>query len=101
MWRGMRSCLCVARGNRCNAVWHYRVGPYRMSNVLQVLLAKIRKFDRNLAADLIVGGRRDADAARFGDPFKPRRDIDAVAKNIVVLYQNIAQIDSDPEQHLP
>ncbi len=37
----------------------------------------------------------DADAARLGDPLEPRRDIDAVAENIVVVEDDVADMDAD------
>ena len=40
---------------------------------------------------------RDADAARFGHPFQPRRDIHPVAVNVAVLDDDVAEIDADPE----
>ena len=61
------------------------IGPHRTGDVLEVLLAHIRELDPDFAENLIVSRRRDADAARFGDALKPRRNIDAVAKNVVRL----------------
>ena len=46
------------------------------------------------AASIAVGNR---DAAGFSDPLDAGRDIDAVAKNIVALNDNIAAVDADPE----
>ena len=40
-----------------------------MGDVFEALLAQIGKLNRDLAADPIVNGRRDADAAGFGDTF--------------------------------
>src|SRR5205814_4291213 len=34
---------------------------------------------------------------RLGDPFKPRRDVDTIAKNVFILHDYISQIDADPE----
>jgi len=64
-----------------------------------VLLAEIGELDGDLSSNLIVGGGRDANAARLGDTFKPRGHIDSVAEDVVPLDQHVAQIDPDPEQH--
>ena len=39
----------------------------------------------------------DAHAARLGDPLEARRDIDAVAENIVVVEDDVADMDADAE----
>ena len=39
----------------------------------------------------------DADAAGVGDPLQPRGDIDAVAENIVVIDDDVADMDADAE----
>ena len=46
-------------------------------------------------ADLIAHRRRDADAAGVRHRFQPRRDVHAVAKNVVVLDDHVAEIDAD------
>ena len=37
------------------------------------------------------------DTARLGDAFDPRRDVDAVAKDILAFDDDVADIDADPE----
>ena len=39
------------------------------------------------------------DSARFGQFLQSRRDIDAVAIDVVALDHHVAQIDPDPESH--
>ena len=75
------------------------ISTYRTGDVLEGLLANVIELDRDLAENLIVGGRRDADAARFGDPLKSGRDVDAIAENVIALDQDVAEVDPDPEQH--
>ena len=43
---------------------------------------------------------RNADAARLGNALKPRRDIDAIAKDIVAIDDDVAHIDTDAELDL-
>ena len=38
---------------------------------------------------------RDADPARFGQRFEPRRDVDAIAQNVAILGDHVAEIDAD------
>ena len=44
---------------------------------------------------------RHGDAARLGDALDPRRDIDPVAEDIVVVDDHIAKIDADAELDPP
>ena len=39
----------------------------------------------------------DAHAARLGYPFEPRRDVDAVAEDVVIVDDDVADVDTDPE----
>src|SRR5215468_356250 len=48
---------------------------------------------------MIVGRRRDADAARFCDALKPCRNIYAVAKDVMRLDDYIADIDAHTESN--
>ena len=74
----------------------------RAGDVLDVLLADILKGDVvEPVVDLIAHGARDADAAGLGEHLETRRDVDAIAKNIVVLDDHVAQIDADAELDPP
>ena len=64
---------------------------------LRCLLAQIGELDPDLAADLIVGRRRDADATRLCDALKPRRNVDAVTKDIVLFDNDISDVNPDAE----
>ena len=75
------------------------IGPHRAVDVLEVLLAQISELDPDLASDLIVGRRRDADAAGLCDALKPRRDVDAVAKDVMGLDDYVADIDAHAESN--
>jgi hypothetical protein len=46
---------------------------------------------------VIAYSPRNADLAAFDQTLEPSGDVHAVAKNIVVLDHNIADIDADPE----
>jgi hypothetical protein len=53
------------------------------------------------AADVLISRRRNADAARFGDPFEPRGDVDAVADKVVALDDDVAKVDADAVDETP
>ena len=97
--RGAEAGLGVALLSLCRArpIPDHGIGPYRTGDVLEALLAQIGELNPDLAPDMIVGRRRDADAARFCDALKPRRDIDAVSKDVVRLDNNVADVDADTE----
>ena len=63
----------------------------------QALLADIDEDGRHLAPHLPPSILRNRDATRFSDSLDPRRDVDAVAKNILAVDDNVADIDPDPE----
>ena len=69
----------------------------RPRDVLHDLLAEILEPDVEPVADLVAHRARHADAARFRQPFQPRRDVHAVAKNVAVLDDDVAEIDADAE----
>jgi hypothetical protein len=49
--------------------------------------------------DLIVNSAGDADAARLGEAFQPRRDVDSVTVNLLALPHHVAEVDADSEFH--
>ena len=73
------------------------VDPHRAGDVLEALLAQILEGAIEPALDLALDDRRDADPARLGERFQPRRDIDAVAVDVAVLDDDVARIDADAE----
>jgi hypothetical protein len=48
-------------------------------------------------AHLIAHHPADADPARFGQGFEPRRDVDAVAVNVALVPDDVVEIDADTE----
>ena len=47
------------------------------------------------AANLPVCIVGNANAARFGDSLKTRRDVDSIAENIVVVDDDVADVNAD------
>ena len=64
---------------------------------LRVCGPKIVTGDLDLAPDLPIGVIRHANAARLGDAFKPRGDIDAVTEDVVVIKNDVTDVDADAE----
>ena len=95
-WR-RAAALC----RRAKSIPDHGIGPDRAGDVLEVLLAQIGELDPDLASDLIVGRRRDADAAGFGDALKSRRDVNAISKDVMGLDDYVADIDAYTESNAP
>jgi hypothetical protein len=55
------------------------------------------KAKSTFVAHLVAHRAADADPARLGQAFEPRRDIDAVAVNVVLVDDDVADIDADAE----
>ena len=67
----------------------------RPGDVLDAVLAQIGEADRKLLADMLAHRRADADLAGLGERLEPRRDVDAVAKDVVALDDHVAHVDAD------
>jgi hypothetical protein len=70
---------------------------HRLGNILQRLQTHIVEGNIDFAADLALGVIGDADASGFRDPFQTRGDVDAIAKNIVVIDDDVADVNADAE----
>ena len=74
---------------------------HRRRDVLHLLRADIGELHRQLVGDLLVHRARDADAADFGEALQAGRDVDAVAQQVAVALDHVADGDADAERHLP
>ncbi len=66
----------------------------------QILLAQIDEIDIDLASNLLIRGRRNANAARLSNALQPRRNIDAITEDVVGVDNDVADIDPDPVSEL-
>src|SRR5271167_1319184 len=66
-------------------------------DVLDVYLAAVAEANVDPVADAFIDDRGDADPARFCQRLKASGDVDAVAVDIVAFDDDVAEIDSDPE----
>ena len=74
---------------------------HRRRDVLHFLRADVGELHRQLVGDLFVHRARDADAADLGKALEARGDVDAVAEQIAVALDHVADGDADAEGHLP
>ena len=68
---------------------------------LRFCLAHINELGPDLASNMIVGRRRDADTPGLCDALEPGRDVDAIAKDIVRLDDHVADVDANTEYKAP
>ena len=71
--------------------------PHGLGNVLQRLRPEVIPADLDFAPDLPIGVIGDANAARLGNSLQPGGNVDAIAKDIVVVDDDVADMDADPE----
>ena len=74
---------------------------HRARDVLERPFAEILEGQRQLVLHVVAHGARDADAARLGQRLESRGDVHAVTVNVVILDDDVAEIDPDPEPDLP
>ena len=73
--------------------------PYRFGDILNVLLAEVFEVEWELIPYVFLDSPRDTDAARFCQTFQPRRDVDAVAVDLLAIDDHVAEVDTDAELH--
>lgn len=86
------------RDQQGGAAAHQPVGPDRAGDVLEPRLAQAREAEAGLAVELVAHRARDDDPAGFGQPLEPGGDIDAVAVEILVRHDHVAEIEADPQR---
>jgi hypothetical protein len=59
------------------------------------LLTEIGEICGNPPLDVLVGRARSAHAAWLADTFEPRRNVHAVAENVVAIDQHVAKTEAD------
>lgn len=69
----------------------------RADDVLDFLCAEIVEAEAQLVEHLVAHDAADANAAGLGQRLQPRSDVDAVAENIVVVDNDVADVDADAE----
>ena len=103
-WRACRGARAPELGPQANPVAAFaatlitKLNPPRahgLGNVLEGLRPKVIAGDLDLAPDLPIGVIGDANAARLGNALQSGSDIDAVAEDVVVVDDDVADVDAD------
>ena len=81
------------------AVEPHAIGAHWPRDILNLLLADEIEGAIEFALQMVERRSRHHHAARLGELFQPRGDIDAIAIDIAVHQRHIAQIDADAEHH--
>ena len=68
---------------------------YRLIDILQGLRADVLEGEVGLVAHLLEDGAGDADAAGLGQGLEARRDVHAVAVDVLVFDDHVAEVDAD------
>src|SRR4029434_10617148 len=79
----------------------HRIDIDRPRDVFQVPRPERIEHHVQRAIDLLKHLTRYADAARLGDALEPGGDVDPVAIDPRYVVDQLAQSDTDPEQHAP
>ena len=76
------------------------IGAHRRGDVLDALLAEVVEGRLQALAHRALDGVGHRHAARLGDPFQARGDVDAVAVDRAVgLLHDVAEVDADAKLH--
>jgi hypothetical protein len=77
------------------------VNANRVRHVFDRLLAHVLETEKKLIAHLVVHYSRDAYTAWLGRRLETCRDVDAVAIDVVVIADDVADVEADAEQDSP
>ena len=69
----------------------------RPRDILELLLASVLECYVEFAVCVLMDAARHADPARFGKLLQPRGDVDAVAKDVVAIDDDVADVDTDSQ----
>ena len=60
---------------------------------------EVLEIEPDPSRDPIAHDFRDVDASRLGQRLKARGDVDAVAKDFALLFDNVIEIDPDAQRN--
>ena len=66
-----------------------------LRDVFQIVFALVLEVQVEAGADVIAHGGRNRDATRIGHAFQASGDVHAIAKDVTVLDDDIAEVDAD------
>src|SRR4029453_3457243 len=67
----------------------------RADDILNLLRTEILEGEAHLVEHLIAHHATDADSSRLGQRLQPRGDGDSVAKDVVAINNDVANVDAD------
>jgi len=82
---------------RCLAPHDYAEYVDRTGDVLDFPCPEVLESQAQLVEHIVADRAADANAAGLRQRLQTRRDVDAVTKNIVVIDDDVADVDADPE----
>jgi hypothetical protein len=91
-------------GRRLHAVGFVQpnpIDPHLLWDVLDGLLAEIIESEAELIEHLIADCRQDAGTADLSDVLESCGDVDAIAINVVAIYDHIADINAHTQLEAP
>src|SRR5215475_7302529 len=71
------------------------IGAHRPSDVLELPLPQVLERQIEPPGGIFLNAGRHAEPTRFSQSFEPRRDVHAIAKNIAIFDDNIADVDAN------
>src|SRR4029077_6585616 len=89
---------CFGRSMRGN---RDAIDVHRAGDVLYLLLGQILEREVELVAHLVAHDPADVNPAGLGQGFETGGDVDAVAKDVVIVDDDITDIDTDAELDAP
>lgn len=96
----MTFAFCRNRPDRGACSRAYPIQANRFFDVLELLFTQKLKLKIQLSLDLIECCSRNQDAARFGQSFQSRRDVHAVAIDVLPFHNHIAKVYANAEIEL-
>jgi hypothetical protein len=76
---------------------HDTEDAHRPCDVLELLLADVFEGQVEAPHRVLPHPRRNANPARLGQSFEACRDIDAIAKNVAILDNDVSLMNADPK----
>src|SRR5207248_1815103 len=92
--------LAVIRNANRPAFGPDAIDSYGLGEILDRSLAEVAKSQGQLRGDVAMGGVGKADSAWLRQALEPRRQIDAVAIEVAILDDHVAEIDADAKLDL-
>ncbi|CAN5303420.1 hypothetical protein BH18GEM1_BH18GEM1_14270 [soil metagenome] len=84
----------------CGSLVNRLINSSEIPSLKNSFSGSIVGLDLDPAFGKVPSGPGDADAPGFGDAFQSRRDVDAIAEDVVVLDDHVPKVDAGVEKEL-